>query len=401
MYINVKKISFFITTCFVILILSFVLVEVVLRVSTKETKLEPYYNTFKNSAFNRVNSSFCSWSKSLYPHPYTGFVQSNRTMCKDRKTNLRGMFGEEYPYKRDEKYFDILVLGGSVASNLTKPKPKTSNDSRFIKALKEGHRGPNGEKIRVFSGSVGAWKQPAQLYHYLLYQDLFDGLILIEGANEVSTGANYKLAVPLDFVANFLRARDLNLNFEYFILDVIQSFRIWSQTFLGVRLEVIWQNHINDMHQALVNTYELKNFFKVDPRSQKDKLEGFVDEYVNYLEVFKLVAQRNNQKIKIIFQPTIHYMRKEHPEESHIPKGEIVYTQLYPKVVEKILKRDTLFKNDIYNALEIFKHSDYRVYEDYVHFYEGKNGESKARMVFGSKIIELLQRDWKLKSILD
>ena len=69
--------------------------------------------------------SNCTYFNNLFPHPYLGWVQWNNPECSGPLVNLMVLLCPEFPIKKDENFFDILITGGSVAQQFGPGECKT------------------------------------------------------------------------------------------------------------------------------------------------------------------------------------------------------------------------------------------------------------------------------------
>ena len=123
-------------------------------------------------------------------HPYVGYTGRPGKRPRGDKGiafNQYGMLsrqGHQYPYIKKEDDFVIAILGGSVAEIFSNLTEQWMND--YLKS------GANIDKNLVFVNlATGGFKQPQQLFHLqyaLLSGFVFDGVINIDGFNEIALG---------------------------------------------------------------------------------------------------------------------------------------------------------------------------------------------------------------------
>lgn len=145
-----------------------------------------------------VRSEKCSWSDTIVAHPYLGWVNKARGECHQPYVNSRGFPGRDIPFEKDSDHFTILVVGGSVASQLAAGK---GNGGIWLEQiLNRDYRSPNGKPFAIVSGAFGAWKFPTQNIATVLFGNRVDAVVAIDGFNEA-------LNDPMDFPDIFLAVR--------------------------------------------------------------------------------------------------------------------------------------------------------------------------------------------------
>ncbi|MCB0385211.1 MAG: hypothetical protein KDD43_07445, partial [Bdellovibrionales bacterium] len=124
----------------------------------------------------------------VIPHPYFAFVKNPYHPCNQRGawTNRHGFLNpEEFPEVGESEHFDILILGGSVASLVAMGWDHSVRDSNDIEMLlNQKFRPPLGKSFRVFNGAMDGGSQPLQNAVLMNLGDRFEGVILIDGYNE-------------------------------------------------------------------------------------------------------------------------------------------------------------------------------------------------------------------------
>jgi len=134
----------------------------------------------------------CAYGDTLTPHPYLAFVQRALPGCVE-VINV-GINGPDYPIENDEDTFVIMLTGGSVAAQLARMKTGS-----FEQVLNTRY-GTGGMRFVVLNGALPAWKQPQQLIMLLLYGDVIDAVVTLDGFNELVFAHNdqyrYRLENP-------------------------------------------------------------------------------------------------------------------------------------------------------------------------------------------------------------
>ncbi len=152
-------------------------------------KFLSYPQGYREIAFNELfivtnnsNKDGCpNFSDLLGPHPFMGYSLRTDGPCADE--NGDGFNGNKIPITRNDEFFDVLVVGGSVASQIAKyediggsPYLEEKLNSLFEKTM--------GKKLRVFSMAMGDYSYPHQLIALGLSTNWVDGYIDIFGLND-------------------------------------------------------------------------------------------------------------------------------------------------------------------------------------------------------------------------
>src|SRR5262245_13056832 len=126
----------------------------------------------------------CQYIDSLFPHPYLAFVHHGNPPCGVPGINNIGLFGPDFPSERIRDRFVVLVTGGSVAAQFGQMVPDGPRHLEIV--LNERYVSPTGKPFLVLNGGDGAWRQPQQTILFLLYGDVVDAVITLDGFNELN-----------------------------------------------------------------------------------------------------------------------------------------------------------------------------------------------------------------------
>jgi hypothetical protein len=169
----------------------------------------------------------CNYNASIIQHPYLGFVHNSNPPCNYSYINKSGYYGPDFPATKRDDVFTVMILGGSVASMFG----QSTNES-IEKKLNRKYK-KDGKNIVVLNGAIEAWKQPQQVITLLLYGDLIDAVISIEGYNELmmSLSNNFKHGLEKPWQESYLAVSQHESNEMYFVYlwlnnKIIGSIRI-------------------------------------------------------------------------------------------------------------------------------------------------------------------------------
>ena len=357
----------------------------------------------------------CNYIDQLTPHSYLGWVKWNNPNCKEyQKINNKGFLGPDFPIYKDEKYFNILITGGSVAEQFgpkyntenNKIKNCTSNWCRnfLLENIKNKYISNNNKEIRIFNGAQGAYKHPHQSIISLLYSDLFDLIISIEGFNEIYPFLNNSMiyempasnasAVFNNFYQNNFFNNNMikillfykNLSNKYILLNYSHlyalGYKISKKFFYrittNIQSNVFWDrwNANTDLKSSDYDIFLKKKYIK----------------YKNYLVSFFEINKANNTEAIIILQPVPQIGKNLTEQEKYLTKH-----QEYKNIIKEFknifetLNKVNGFKT--YDFTNIFINEEKPVYLDHIHINEYGNE------LISNKIIEVLEKNKIIKKI--
>lgn len=256
-----------------LLLVVFAICEVAYRIKYSEVPAaKSILELARGSLFYYNNQHPCSYIDNLYPHPYLGFVNGNISDCPDPNINAFGANSAEYPKSRTEQEYSVLVIGGSVAEQMMRP---FGNEAPELKRhLENQYLGPKGQPVKVYSAGFGSWKQPQQLFVYLLLQDRFDAVISIEGMNESTMAPYAALEVPFPMIFNPFDLPDINKAFYLIGNSLVSSLRRalpWSYFANGLESEYArWAN--SNLMEDIQDSFLAQSFRSLEQRPEFESL---------------------------------------------------------------------------------------------------------------------------------
>lgn len=386
-----KKLFIVLTTLFLIVFVIMVF-ELCIRYSNSNYKnANEYFYSISDNVLTDKKLGKCKWRTTLYPHPYLGIVhkKDGNKDCLTSEINFDGLYSDGYPQKRSKKYFNVLVVGGSVAYNLIKSYPKWNTYGALRNSLENKFLSADGKIIRVFGGAIGSWKQPQQLFNYILHQEKFDAILSVEGANELSIGSDKKFSKPLDTAFQIGTYPDIDIYLNHKVLKTLYSIQEkFKELFLFPWLIKSWVAITNKTFEEKLKNSLINKYFSEQGYSK----EKIYLEYSKYIETFNVLTKKNHQFYNVFLQPTIHQKITLTKEEKKFYFENLTLEKLYPEVSSKITKN----KKYVSNLLYLFTGNKKNYYKDYVHFLHGdKNIPGHVKIVEG--IMKVITKDWGLK----
>ncbi len=339
----------------------------------------------------------CTWPDTLYPHPRYGFIQQKVPSCGWPISNL-SVYGHDLPEEKDPSRFVILVLGGSVAQQVTSGHT-LANRNWIEENLNRYYTGPKGEEFLVVNGALGAWKQPNQLFRLIENSERIDGFISIEGYNEsaiISLGARFEKPSPV--YAGMVNLPDLPLGFS-FMAKIAKRVLVstgWAERsllakYIYVRIVDIFNSayakNIKNTHFEGLHRYPETWSFA---RQQEASLEKYID----YLHAMNAFAAEKKIKGALFIQPIPNLYKTLAEGEWPAPRWEID-ANIYLNLEREILSENFRALNPL-SLLKIYEKEPDLIYFDDIHARYDETGYNKGYDLMGRAVAGHLSSVWQL-----
>lgn len=334
----------------------------------------------------------CSFDEYVYPHPTMGYALKDKPDCKLKVSNL-GAHGEDLPWEKKTDEFIIIVLGGSVAQQVTATFPPF-RINQIEKHINRMFVAPENKHIRVINAAVPGWKQPAQIMQFISNVQRFDAFVSLEGYNEVDT---------------ITRDVDLEIpGFPYFLFTHLPDVNRWKMTTYHKAIEGIRRNKILK-NSFLLNhiMITLKPLFLTEflksarasylMRNAPVSLEKGISEYADNLRYLDAIA-RAHGKPGIVFLQPIASLRRGKYHERDWPDRKGIEGDKYQRVVNSLLALKLGFIK-LESLIGIFEAERRWIYIDQVHSpVHMRTGYSVGYDILGKEIATRLGKHLKLKA---
>lgn len=342
----------------------------------------------------------CSWPDTLYPHPYFGYVQTNRPPCGWPLSNIH-LYGHDLPLKKNSDYFTVLVLGGSVAQNITSGFVG-ANRNWIEEELNKHYRSPDGRPFLVVNGALGGWKQPHQIIALSQYVDRIDAFISIEGYNEnMIINSGHRLEQPFDLYVRANRLPDS----PWLLTAFLNSLRNWI-----LKIEFLKNSYIANLSLgAALNFFrgtidldktmtDYSNFFQYPLEWPKEKriTESLV-KYSNYQKSMTALAEAHSIQGAIFLQPIPNLYKRLTPRESK--QGPLIDPVVYLRT-RQVLQDSAGSKVPVFSLLKVFESETEDIYRDEIHCLVDEAGFSKGYYLMAKSIAQSLAAKWSLQKKL-
>ncbi len=394
---NKKKIAsfFLLTSSF---FLAFLILELFSRIYYKkntDTLWKKYENSYTKQWLDPSGS--CSFSDSLVPHPFFAFVHHKNGPCGIESNSTGILDHQEFPAEKNPHFFTIVVLGGSVASQLT----YGSHEKRWLEDFLNTHyTNKKKQPFRIISGALGAWAFPNQTTLLSMYGPAVDAVIAIDGYNEALPAKYYMPIYTPDWI-----------NYQYTIQQQRKS--LWDNIFLSCSKQIralsfswspLKKSHaLFVMYDALVQ----KAFEKKFNASGIELLEKFVrptektpayidawnrDRYQQYIVTLASIAGSMQLPYAHFLQP-IRWIDKALSEEEKLPQ-EVINPEQYKNIFLAAQKKAEKLGYHTRSLTGIYADHRETIYGDNIHCKVAKDGSSIGYEIMAKEISKTIARLW-------
>ncbi|WP_395709468.1 hypothetical protein [Reyranella sp.] len=362
-------------------------------------------NTYVRDA---TKGTSCRYVDTLYPHPYVAFVHHANPPCGMPWVNNIGLFGPDYPVLKNPDRYTVILIGGSVASQLAQnqapPAPRYLEEE-----LNRKYVSPNGKPWQVLNGGDGAWKEPQPFILFSLYAGSVDAMVSLGGFNEhydfrpysseriEAPASNFLDVNPFVADENFgdaaigwvmgRLAGSLALNpvlghshAAYLIIRGIEASAKGQDTFKSSK------------KTSIRGMFALPQEVREDPNRLFDVQLAL---YQKYMRAEQVVAADNKVKTAYFLQPIPAWGKVLTEEEKRVV-GDLSYGELYRRIVAGIL---TLRPQGlpIYDLGDVFANEKGTIYADHIHYWRDDKNESPGNRLVAARIGEKLAETWGLQ----
>jgi hypothetical protein len=362
-------------------------------------------NTYLRDA---TKGTACRYVDTLYPHPYVAFVHHANPPCGQSWVNNVGLFGPDFPTIKPADYYVVMLIGGSVASQLGQnqkpPAPRYLEEE-----LNKKYVSPNGKPWMVLNGGDGAWKEPQPFILFSLYASSVDAMISLGGFNEHYNFRPYtteRLEYP---ASNFLEVNPFvaDENFGDAAIGWVMG-RIAGTLALN---PILGHSHAAYLIiRGIEAAAKGKDSFKSSKRTTianmfalPEDISGNADRvfalqlslYQKYARAEEVVAHDNGVKTAYFFQP-VPAWGKTLTEAEKRAAGDLSYGDLYRQIVAGMM---TLRERGMamYDLGGIFANEKGTIYADHIHYWHDAAGESPGNRLMAARIGQLLSETWGLQ----
>jgi hypothetical protein len=358
-----------------------------------------------------TKGSACRYVDTLYPHPYVAFVHHANPPCGLANVNNIGLLNTDFPTLKRDDVYTVLVVGGSVASqlaqNIAPPAP------RFLEEeLNKRFVSPTGKPFLVLNGADGAWKEPQSFILFSMYATSVDAVLTVDGYNEHYMFRSYteeRLERPL---SNFADVNPFvaDENFGDAAIGWVMG-RVAGSL---AQMPVLGHSHAAYMIVRGIEAAAkgrdvvkgdkgkkttLNSIFALPADIKGNGEKVFQTQmmlYQKYTRAIEAVAKDNNVRTAYFLQPVPSWGKVLTPEETRAIGGRTADPAIYRRVIEGMLTlRDRGLA--IYDLGDLLKDVPETIYDDDIHFIRDAKGDSKGYRIMAKRVADDLARTWNLK----
>jgi hypothetical protein len=351
----------------------------------------------------------CRYEDTLYPHPYVAFVHHANPPCGLPWVNNVGLFKPDFPTIRPEGYYVVMVIGGSVASQLVQNQQPTA-PHYLEEELNRNYVSPNGKPWMVLNGADGAWKEPQPFILFSLYASSVGAMISLGGFNEhynflphaterlEMPASNFPEVNPYVEDANFgdvaigwvtgriagRLATNPILRHSHSAYFIVRTIEAWAKGPASAKA---------NKRTTMLSMFALPKDIRGNADHIFDLQLGLYQKYVRAEEV---VARDNSVKTAYFFQPVPAWGKTLTEEEKRVA-GDLSYRDLYRRIVAGMM---TLRERGLpmYDLGDVFIDEKGTIYSDHIHYLRyGAEDESRGNRLMAARIGELLSKAWGLQ----
>jgi hypothetical protein len=316
------------------------------------------------------------------------------------------LFGSDYPSEKLPDRFVILVTGGSVAAQFGQLHP--DGPKYLEQILNASYVSPSGKPFLVLNGGDGAWKQPQQAILFLLYSDVVDAVVTLDGYNErnfAGGASTFRFEYPANSFAivNPLADNRYDVVASRWLLGRLVGYtsrnRMWSRSHGAVMIVRVLRAALQRLSASPGDRKTtLQSIFAVPPGWDQAKREEWgMGQYKKYIRAMDALAADRKVLVAHFIQPVPAIGKRLTPEERAVA-GDLTYAPTYARMAEGLLS----LRHDgvkIFSLLHMFQNVDETLYADHAHMKQdpSANGESRGYRLMGYEIARILAAEWALK----
>lgn len=356
------------------------------------------YNTFIKDLTTKKNT----YVDTLFPHPFLAFVHRKG---HGLDVNNIGLLGPDFPLEKEEDKFIILVTGGSVAFQFAHAR---NGGAGYLEQILNERYNFNGKKVVVLNGGDGAWKQPQQTILFILYADVLDAVITLDGFNEhysFEWDIVHRIELPS---SNFHKMNPILTQGYERLLGVWACNRLYKFSrnnwlfshshlawILSRSLRLVIQNAVENQSNESIDETSTESIFAFPVEWDLEKRFQYnLKQYKKYVRMIYVIADDMEIKSAFFLQPVPGIDKRLTKEEKTVV-GDTDYKVAYRKITENLL---ALHNEDIpiYSLLDIYKDVGKTIYADSVHCVGGARNESRGYKIMAERIASILEKEWGL-----
>src|SRR5262245_36462694 len=338
----------------------------------------------------------CQYIDSLFPHPYLAFVHHGNPPCGVPGINNIGLFGPDFPSEKIRDRFVLLVTGGSVAAQFGQVVP--GGPRHLEVALNKRYLSPTGKPFLVLNGGDGAWSQPQQTILFLLYSDVVDAVITLDGFNEHSRlGRKKRFEYPANnfVIANPVAGGGDTVVLARWVLGRLVGYASQHPVLSHSHAVFALARETRRFVERIGITDMRRRFRLPDSWDREKRLEWALGQYKKYIRALNAVARERRVLAASFIQPAPAIGKRLTPDEQKVV-GALSYAPLYQRMTDALLELRNE-RLEVFSLLQIFREIETTLYADPVHLESDSRGESMGYHLMAEEMALRLAESWNLK----
>ncbi|MBN2056023.1 hypothetical protein JW905_13930 [bacterium] len=342
--------------------------------------------------------------RGILPHSYLEFVLNSDQIDG---VNNTGFLGHDFPPLKDESKFTILVTGGSVCCQLCESVRDTTN---YLEKLLNDRYDFNGKEAVVLNGGLGGWCQPQQAILLLLYGEVIDAIVTVDGFNEFfeASDEGTRLEHPWQELTTIhpLAQPDRSVLMS---ASVTNALYLWSWNSWILRhsrilylithcARKVFERWGRAALDEVDTPLKLISIFSVPPDWDMDQTFMFnISLYKKYIRYMAAMARAQGIRSLFFIQPVPAIDKKLTPKE-RLVVGDLGYGDRYRQMTQELLdlEKEGLA---VVSLLDVFSSVESAIYADHIHcrLWDALDGDNNGYYMMSERIVSHLENHWGLK----
>ncbi|MCB0365175.1 MAG: hypothetical protein H6624_18935 [Bdellovibrionaceae bacterium] len=393
--------------------------SVVLTLALAELSIRGYFTISggapegAKSLFNKISmidlkgESECSGTGSeVIPHPYFAFTKNPYHPCNRRgsTTNRHGFLNpSEFPEFNEDTHFDIVLLGGSVASIMALGWDHKDRAANYIeKILNDRFQPPHGQSFRVYNGGMDGGSQPLQNAVLMNLGERFDGVIIIDGYNESLHSNHFLMGTPAIglYLDGFKTLNNqVNAGLMVKLAKILRSNSAFSWSYLagslhGSLLNLSVHYEMNQLAEDLEKIY----YGAAQPPAtwSKEDLHSYnAEKYAQLTLMAQSMSNVMGLKFAHFLQP-IRWLYKPLTERERSFQ-KYCEVEFYQKMEDALRMARETKGLQTFSLLKLLEGNANEFYGDHIHFKFSDDGQNEGNRLMAEAIVKELEKVWALQ----
>jgi hypothetical protein len=254
----------------------------------------------------------------------------------------------------------------------------------------------------VLNGGDGAWKQPIQTILFLLYGEVFDGVVMLDGFNEHYIVESIRLEMPSP---NFTTINPVvtgsyqSIAATWAANEIIRYARenpILSHSFLAYAVVDAGRSYLEAKATRSAGMTTLDSIFQLPQDwTAQQKFAFNMEQYKKYIRSTEVLAKARDVRTAYFIQPVPAIGKRLTEDEKRVVQT-LDYGPLYLRMAESLLG---LSKEGIaiFSLLDVFAGETSTLYADWIHMKFDSTHDSPGYRIMASAMAQRIGDAWGLE----